>query len=733
MEILNLLVLRGPNLWAYSPVMEAWVDLGKWKDTSSDSIPGFNERLMSWLPTMIEHRCSIGERGGFFERLRRGTYFAHILEHVTLELMGLAGAPVGYGRARETSKEGVYKVVFKFKEETLARESLEMARKLVLAAALDEPFALEANLARLREIARNNLLSPSAEALVLAAKNRNIPSLRLDNKDLVQLGQGVKQRRIRGAETDRTGAIAGSIASDPELCLELLQAAGVPAATKTADAIASEYRLFIVGERMIAACDINARDVTDLVHPEIQARAVDAARAVGLNIAGIDVQARDIRQPLEAQDGKVVEVHPAPDLLRHLQPSEGQPRDVAGAILDLLFPGGENGRIPIAAVTGTNGKTTVTRLLAHILQVTGRATAMTCTDGVYFKGQRIVKGDCSGPISARQMLINPHVEAGVFETARGGILRGGLAFNECQVAVVTNIGGGDHLGIGYLNTPEELARLKRTVVEVVSKNGTAVLNAADPLVAEMAQHCPGRALFFARDEAQPVLSAHRAAGGSAVFVRDGSIVLASGDREQFSIALDQVPMTLGGTIPFEVENAMAAAAAAWAMGVPTGIIAARLAGFVPDIAHSPTRFNVFSVRGSTVIVDFGHNVDSLRAVIEAIDAFPQTRRAALFSSSGDRRDEDIRRMGELLGGAFDRVILYEDTDLYGRAPGSILALLKEGLAGAKRVRRVEEIQGGLAALRHALDTVEPDELLLAQAHQADPTVEFLETYLQAVS
>ena len=730
MEILNVLVLRGPNFWAYSPVIEAWVDLREWKDSPSDSIPGFNERLMSWLPGMIEHRCSIGERGGFFERLRRGTYFAHILEHVTLELMDLAGAPVGYGRARETSKEGVYKVVFKYKDETLGQEALEAARTLVLAAALDQPFDVEATVARLREIARNNLLSPSAEALVQAARSRNIPFLRLDNKDLVQLGQGVKQRRIRGAETDRTGAIAGSIASDPALVVELLQAAGIPAGSRREHAEGTEYRLLVVDGRMVAACDDkDAKDVTDFVHTDVALRAVEAAQAVGLNIAGIDVVARNIRQPLESQDGHIVQIHPAPDLIRHLEPSEGQARDVTGAILDSLFPPGENGRIPIAAVTGTNGKTTVTRLLAHIMLGTGRATALTCTDGVYFNGHRIITGDCSGPISARLMLMNPDVEVGVFETARGGMLRGGIAFNECQVAVVTNIGEGDHLGIGYLDSPEQLAKLKRTVVEVVSQQGTAVLNAADPLVAEMAQHCPGKVLFFALDEEQPVLAAHRAAGGAAIFVRDNSVILSLGGQVELSIGLDRIPMTFGGAIRFEVENAMAAIGAAWAMGVPKDILVARVAGFTADLDHSPTRFNVFSVRGATVIVDFGHNVDSLRAVTTALESFPHQRRAALFSASGDRRDEDIRRMGELLGAAFDRVILYEDTDLYGRPPGAITALLKEGIAASRRVQRIEEIQGGLNAMRHALETVEPGELLLAQAHLADPTVDFLKSYL----
>ena len=475
-----------------------------------------------------------------------------------------------------------------------------------------------------------------------------------------------------------------------------------------------------------------AIDVTDLVHPEVAARAIDAAKVVGLDIAGIDVIASDITQPLEAQHGIIVEVNAAPGLRMHLAPSTGERREVGAAIVDMLFPPGNNGRIPIAAVTGTNGKTTVTRFLAHLLQGDGKTVGMTTTDGVWVNERRIFTGDCSGPISAGYVLMNPNVDIAVLETARGGILRAGLAFNECQVAVVTNIGEGDHLGTADTGTVEELAKVKRTIVDVVANDGTAVLNAADPLVAGMASYCHGRVLYFARDGQQPLVVEHVASGGSAIFVRDNVVILAEGQSEAPLIALSDIPMTFGGKVTFEVENALAALGAAWAMGVPKKLLVERARCFSSDMTKVPGRFNILELHGATVIVDYGHNTHALRAMIEALKMFPNERRAALYSSSGDRRDGDIVTMGELLGNAFDRVILYEDpTDMYERKPGEIVALLRQGLAAANRVKVIEAIEGGLNAFKHALRTVQPGELLLAQAHLANPTMTFLREYLEA--
>ncbi|MGH7225268.1 MAG: cyanophycin synthetase family protein, partial [Gemmataceae bacterium] len=448
MQFRRVRLLGGPNIWANFPVLEAWVDLGALKDSPSDELPGFNERLMAWLPSLIEHRCSVGQRGGFFERLRRGTWQAHILEHVALELQSLAGTPVGFGRTRETHEEGVYKVALEFEYEDLGRASLEVGRDLCLAAVYDRPFDVASTLSRLRELAQQVRPPAGETALVQAARQRRIPICRLDDTGEFLLGHGVKQQRV------------------------------------------------------------------------------------------------SLANPLPAVD----------------------------AFLDRLFPFGQTGRIPITAITGVNGKTTTTRLIAHILARTQRCVGMTCTEGIYIDGQRVEAGDCSGPLSARVILRDPRVESAVLETARGGILRAGLGFDCCDVAVVCNIAEGDHLGLGDIETVEQLARVKRAIVEAVAPKGHAILKADDPLVAEMASYCPGSVVFFARDGQHPLLADHRRRGGRAAFVRDRRIILAEGAQEIPLVSLENVPLTHGGHVGFQVENALAAAAAAWVLGVPCEVI-----------------------------------------------------------------------------------------------------------------------------------------------------------------
>jgi cyanophycin synthetase len=427
-----------------------------------------------------------------------------------------------------------------------------------------------------------------------------------------------------------------------------------------------------------------ATDVTDQVHPDVAARAVDAARVIGLDIAGVDMVVTDISRPLEEQRGAVVEVNAGPGLRMHLEPSAGKPRPVGQAIIDMLYPEGGDGRIPVVAVTGVNGKTTTTRLLAHLLGRPGRVVGMTCTDGMYVDGRRLDARDCSGPRSARAVLLNPRVEAAVLETARGGILREGLGFDTCDVAVVTNIGQGDHLSLRGIETVEDLARVKRVVVEAVAPAGFAVLNAGDPLVAAMAGHCPGKVIYFARDADNPVLAAHRRSGGRAAFVRGGAIVLAEGEREEVLAPLAEVPLTHGGRVAFQVENALAAAAAAWALAVPSAEIRAGLASFAGDAGQVPGRFNVFPAGDATVIVDYAHNPSALAALIDALDQFPHRRRTLVFTG-GNRRDTDVVRMGEIVGGGFDRVIICEDRGNNDRADGELAVLFRRGLATGGRV------------------------------------------------
>ncbi len=462
-----------------------------------------------------------------------------------------------------------------------------------------------------------------------------------------------------------------------------------------------------------------ATDVTDEVHPELAARVVAAAQMIGLDICGVDVICDNVRNPLEQQNGGIVEVNAAPGLRMHLQPSSGKGRAVGEAVIANMFAADDDGRIPVVAVTGTNGKTTTVRLIANILSCQNLRVGMTNTDGVYVAGQRIDTGDCSGPKSAKNVLLHPDVDAAVFETARGGMLREGLGFDRCQVAVVTNIGMGDHLGLAHVHTAKDLALVKRIVVQNVTPDtGVAVLNAADPLVANMADGCPGSVTFFARNRHHPVIVKHRAQGKRVIYL-DGDSIVAAEAGLKHRISLSGIPITQNGSIGFQIENAMAAIGAGWALALDWVVIRAGLASFVSDVQTAPGRFNLFSHRGATLIADYGHNADAIRALVCAIDNMPANRRSVVISGAGDRRDEDIRQQTEILGDAFDEVVLYQDQCQRGRADGEVLGLLRQGLENAKRTREVKEIRGEFVAIDAAFASLKAGELCLILVDQVE--------------
>ncbi|MBI1345537.1 cyanophycin synthetase [bacterium] len=857
MKILSVRTLRGPNIWSRRPALEALVDLQLLRDSSSEILPEFNDRLMSWLPGLIEHRCSEGVRGGFHIRLRRGTYLAHILEHVTIELQTLAGTEVGYGRARETSCEGVFKVVVRYVEEEVGKACLNVAHRLCLAAVYDLPFDIAAEVQSLRELVDRICLGPSTRAIVDAARDRQIPVQRLNAGSLVQLGYGAKQRRIWTAETDQTSAIAESIASDKELTKSLLTSAGVPVpqgrvVTDAEDAVSAaddidgnvvvkpidanhgrgvfmdlrepglirtayeaaakegsgviveqyipghEHRLLVIGGKLIAAargeaasvvgdglhtiselvdlqinsdprrgdeesCPLNpvlldaltltelsnqgyqpdqiladgtrvlvrrndnlSEDVTDIVHPSVAEHAVIAASVVGLDIAGIDLVATDISRPLEAQGGAIVEVNAGPGLLPHLRPRVGQPRPVGKAIVETLFPAGSTGRIPIVSVTGTNGKTTTTRLVAALLERAGYRVGMTCSDGIFVGTRLIDQGDCAGPQSARKVLMNPAVEAAVLECARGGILREGLGFDHCDVAIVTNIRTADHLGQHDLHTPADMYKVKRTPVDVVLPTGVAVLNADDPLVAQMAELSAGDVVFFARDAEHSVVRKHLLAGRRAVTVRNGTILLSQGLQEHPLMPMDQVPCTHGGRINFQVENVLAAVAAAWSLGIPNSVMQMTLQSFQGNHIDNPGRFTVLEIQNRTVIAFDGRNALALHSLIDACQAFSHQQRSIVYSGEGDRRDEDLITQGQLLGDHFDAITLCEIDRHDPRPSGDVMRLLQQGLNSGSRFAQCTLQADWSQAVDAAWTELPPRGLLVIQAASITQTVQKLQ-------
>jgi len=701
-KFLEIRYLRGPNIWTYRPVIEAVVDIGELEDYPSNTIPGFVDRLKAFLPSLIEHRCSYGERGGFLRRLDEGTWPGHILEHVTLELQNLAGMPGGFGKARETSIRGVYKVVVRAWHEDVTRACLEAGRELVMAAIQDRPFDVAANVERLRVMAEHKLLGPSTGCIVEAAtsKERRIPAIRmLGAGNLVQLGYGVRSRRIWTAETDRTSAIAETISRDRDLARTLLQSCGVPIpegslvedaaeAWEAAEDIGvpvvikpadgdhgrsvfsnlmtreeiesacatvvaegggaliesyvrgSEYRLLIVGGKLIAAArgekltvvgdgkstvdelidtQINTspeyalehvslkdhphalqevahqgfapdsvppmgrevviirtgnhtRDITDLVHPRVAATASLAARIVGLDIAGVDLVCEDISQPLEAQGGAIIGVSAGPSLLMHIKPAEGEARPVGKAIVDHLFPNGDDGRIPLVGVTGSYGKTTVSRILARLLTLSGKHTGLACGDGIYLDRRQSEKGNCANWKSANRILMNRAIEAAVFENGSDTILSEGLAYDRCQVGVVTNVDVARHTGHYYIETPEHVFNVLRTQIDLVLPKGAAVLNAKEPMLVEMAPLCDGEVIYFALDPQLPAIAEHLGRGKRAVIVRYGQIMLASDQGEVALARLSDVPLTEGGKNTMQVENILAAVAAAWALDVSLDVM-----------------------------------------------------------------------------------------------------------------------------------------------------------------
>jgi cyanophycin synthetase len=859
----NTRFLRGPNLYAYMPVMQVTLDIGHYEELGSDSFPGFVERLTEWLPGLHKHECSVGRPGGFIERLRRGTYLAHIAEHITLELQSMVGFEVGFGRVRGTGERGVYNVIIAYKEEEPARVAFEMALRLTIAAIHDEPFDMPAELETLMRIAEDHKLGPSTAAIVKAARRKGIPVKRLNPPgNLIQFGYGVYQKRILASETSNTSAIAVEICQQKPLTNQLLETVGVPVPrgrsvtsadeawraaqniglpvvlkpeagnqgkgvslnlnseieVRAAYDIASvydrhvlvesfiegdDYRLLVVNGKMVAAARrdpaqvvgdgvhsvawlveetnkdprrreghgsvltrikldnaaqlalsqqnltldaipaagqtvklrLNSNlstggtstDVTDEVHPHNVKVAELAAQILAMDVAGVDIVCRDIRRPLDEQHGAIVEVNAAPGLRMHLYPSYGQPRDVGRAIVEMLYPKDAPSRIPIVAVTGTNGKTTVTKLISHIYETAHRKVGATTTEGTYIGKNRIMSGDCAGPRSAGAILLHPHVEVAVLETARGGILREGLAFDWCNVGVVLNISP-DHLGQAGINTLEELAKVKQVVIEAVHKEGAAVLNADDPLVAEMSAATDAEVIYFSLSGSEsgqnPVVTAHLGNGGRCVLVEDGFIVLAQGQNRTPLVKLNRVGFTFGGAIEFQVKNALAATAAAWAGKLNPALIARALTTFKTDPQTTPGRFNLHEIGGVQVVVDYGHNQAAMAALGQAVQALGSRRTVLVIGLPGDRQDKDLAATIRATLGWADHYVLHDALDRRGREPNVVPELLRKEIETDGRAS-CEITSNDIEAIGAAWQGLKPGDRLVIVADVVDHLLQSL--------
>jgi cyanophycin synthetase len=816
MKIAEIKVLKGPNYWSVrrSKLIQMKLDLEEMEQKPSNSIPGFRERLERMFPSMIEHRCSVGERGGFFQRVEEGTWMGHVIEHIALEIQTLAGMDTGFGRTRGTGVEGEYFVVFSYMEEDAgvyaAKAAVRITQALIDAAA----YNLEGDIQNLREIREDTRLGPSTGCIVEEAAKRNIPYIRLNKQSLVQLGYGVHQKRIRATIASTTSNIAVDIACDKEETKLLLEAAEIPVPRGTVvrteeglkDAVEKfkyplvikpidgnhgkgnttnittweqavkafeaakvygrnvivekfitgfDFRCLVInnkficaalrtpasvvgdgvhsiqwlieetnkdprrgyghekvltqitidqftqkmmddggftletvppkGERVLLKPTANlstggtSTDVTDEVHPANVFMFERIAKIIGLDICGIDVMATDLRTPVSENGGAILEVNAAPGFRMHIEPAEGLPRNVAEPVIDMLFPKGSIGRIPIIAITGTNGKTTTTRLTAHIAKSAGKKVGYTTSDGVYIQNQLMMKGDCTGPVSSAFVLKDPTVDFAVLECARGGILKSGLAFQNCDVAVVTNVAA-DHIGLGGINTVEQMAKVKAVVPETVFNHGFAILNAEDDLVYAMKEGLKCNIALFSMNETNARIKKHCAAGGLATVYENGYVTIMKGNWKIRVMAAKDIPLTYEGKALHNIANCLPAVMATYLYrDITIEDIRQGLQTFIPGESLTPGRLNFFHFKNFTFLADFAHNPHGLKLLCDFVSKLDYKRKVGVISGTGDRRDEDIMELGEISAGYFDEIIIRCDKNLRGRSADEIIALLQKGI------------------------------------------------------
>ncbi|MEM9483603.1 MAG: cyanophycin synthetase [Cyanobacteria bacterium P01_F01_bin.116] len=866
MKILHTRTLRGPNYWSIRrpKLIVVRLDLEGLADSPSDTLPGFYEGLVQVLPSLEEHFCSPGCRGGFLSRVQEGTMMGHIVEHVALELQVLAGMTVGFGRTRETSTPGIYQVVLEYQNEVAGRYASRAAVRLcqsIVETGTYPDHELQTDLTDLKQLRIEASLGATTEAIVMEAEARGIPWMELENCDLFQLGYGKYQKRIQAALTSSSNVLGVELACDKERTKVVLENMGAP--VPAGDLIYSfdelkptieriggypivikplngnhgrgitinvgswqeaenaydrareiskgvivehfyagrDHRILVVNHQVVAVAErvpahvvgdghktivelveqenqderrgnghdnvltqINldkstdemlnrqgftldtvleagqiaylratanlstggtAIDRTDDIHPDTVWLAERVSRIIDLDIAGIDVITTDISKPLREADGVIVEVNAAPGLRMHLAPSEGVARNVAAPILQMLFPPDTPTRVPIVAVTGTNGKTTTTRLIAHIAKQVYDAVGFTTTDGIYIGDHLIEKGDTTGPQSARMIFQDPTVEMAVLETARGGILRSGLAFHRCDVGVVLNVAA-DHLGLGDIDTIDQMARVKGVIAEAVHADGYAILNADDERVAAMADRVAGKVAYFSMDAQNPLVQDHVRDGGIAAVYADGHIVILQHEWVHRIEHVERVPLTLGGRANFMIANALAASLATFVQGIKVEQIRAALRSFEASAHQTPGRMNLFNMGHYHVLVDYAHNP----AGYEAVGGFVKNWSGAtigVVGGPGDRRDQDLIDLGRLAATFFDHIIVKEDDDSRGRAAGSAAGLIVQGIAQADDSMASHVVQlDETTAIECALENAPKDALVVIFPEQVSRAIELIQ-------
>ncbi|GAA2660762.1 cyanophycin synthetase [Paractinoplanes durhamensis] len=890
MKIESLRRLRGPNVYLSRPAVVARLRLGDLAGRETSDVTGFPERMLRALPGLAEHHCAAGAPGGFVSRLRGGTYFGHVTEHVCLELSQLIGRDVSFGRTVSTGEPGVYHLILECPVDEPAGsdvpgELLEVAVDLVSEIVAGRSFSsvalataasgvpemqhgsTAARLADLASLAEREATGPSTRAIIAAARRRGIPVERCGDLSLVRLGWGSRRRLAWAAMSDRTSGVGIDIAGDKEITRRLLTEAGVPvpaggvardasaaarlfaelgapvvvkprqgrhgdrvtlsvmtgAETAYAFSAAGEdviverqltgrdYRVLVVAGEVVAAAERIAahivgdaghtvaelvdrtntdprrgaghsrvltritvddavlrvlerqgrtlsfvpaagqrvwlrettnlstggtsHDVTDRVHPDVIRLCLRVAALVGLDICGIDLRLPDIAEPLppvrdgDEVTGGVIEVNAVPGLRMHLAPVRGRAHDVGDAIVRAMFPAGSDGRIPVAAVTGTNGKTTVARLTAHLLADTGLRIGLTTTDGVSIDGREIFRADATGPLSAQMVLGDPGVQTAVLETARGGLLKRGLGYDFSDVGVITNITA-DHLGQDGLDTIEDLAHVKALVAERVRDGGTLVLNADDPWVRSLVDRPRVRAdrkriVWFGLDPRQPVVVEHLAKGATAYLLQDGWLVQATGARRTPLVRLADLPGAYGGAALHAAANALAAAAAARALGAGQESVVRRLADFDPPVAN-PGRATLLRLGDVAVFVDYAHNPAALAATLRTLHRLWGAERCvAAVTLPGDRRDDLLAACAQIVADGVGRAVLYDDEDLRGREPGEVSALVEREMRARRPKLMSMREDGYREAITSAVRLARPGEVVLVLYERLAPVLSLL--------